>query len=180
MTPVIISNAGTGGAMFGISVSSKNPVRCVKVLELANTDPAFANIITFGIEGKHYKKVGADHVKRIPNSGYAPFVWETCNQYIQYLQESEKDDKWTKMAEFDKTGKPSPTLGFRFNKDAMSIEITALDNVSNQFATALINGKLDPAEVLPEWASQAKEAGGDIVLKEVQSQYNTWKKAAKK
>ncbi len=51
-------NVGGGrDTMIGIGKNSKNPELAIKLIEQMNTNKELYNLISFGIEGKHYKKL---------------------------------------------------------------------------------------------------------------------------
>lgn len=170
-----ISTSYTSRALHGVSVTSKNPIRAVKLLELANTDEALCNLITYGVEGKHYSKIGTKMISRIQNSGYAPFVWETCNRYLQYFMEGENESKWDNFDNFASTAISLPTLGFWYDRSVKDMEISDIQNIGSQYKNALLKGSLNPEVAIPELLQAVKGVGGDQVLADLQVQYDTWK-----
>ncbi|MDI3311968.1 MAG: extracellular solute-binding protein, partial [Thermoanaerobacterium sp.] len=58
-----------------ISVTSENPERAMMLIELVNTDKELYNLLVFGIENKHYKKIGPNRIEPIKDSGYQGIAW---------------------------------------------------------------------------------------------------------
>jgi len=178
-TPVMCT-ADVMGSMTAISKTSKNPERAMMFLELFNSDPYLNNLINYGIENKHYKKVAENTIETIPDSGYAlGMQWALGNQFINYLQKSEDPNKWKQFEEFNKNAKPSPELGFIFNPEPIKTEKAACDTVIGQYGRALDNGVIDPAKYLPDFLKKLKEAGADKIIAEKQKQFDAWKSASK-
>ena len=176
LTDPIMCTADVMGSLTAISKTSKNPERAMMFLELMNTDKYLNNLINYGIENKHYKKVSDTTIEAIPDSGYSlGMQWALGNQFINYLQKAEDQDKWKQYEEFNRRAKPSPELGFIFNSDPVKTEKAACDNVISQYYRALTFGVIDPAKYLPEFISKLKAAGGDKIIAEKQKQFDEWK-----
>jgi putative aldouronate transport system substrate-binding protein len=180
LTEPVMCTADVMGSLTAISKTSKNPDRAMMFLELMNTDKYLNNLINYGIENKHYKKISENTIEAITDSGYSlGMQWALGNQFINYLQKAEDPNKWAQYEEFNKKAKPSPELGFIFNPDPIKNEKAACDNVISQYYRALTFGVIDPAKYLPEFLSKLKAAGGDKIIAEKQKQFDTWKATKK-
>jgi putative aldouronate transport system substrate-binding protein len=74
---------GVQAIMTAISKTSKNAERAIQFLELINTDATLFNLLTFGIEGKNYTKVGDNTIKINQAGGYkADLGWVMGNSLI--------------------------------------------------------------------------------------------------
>ncbi len=176
ITPPIISNRDTSGSMQAISQTSKNPERALMVLELFNTDQYFNNLINFGIEDIHYKKISDNQIVPGPeNEKYNPGTpWMFGNQFINYLWENEDPEKWDKFRDFNDKASTTKTLGFIFDPSKVKNEIAACNNVWDQYVPALETGTVDPEEYLPMAINAFKEAGSDRIIAEKQRQLDEW------
>ncbi len=176
VTPPIKSNAEMTGSLQAISVTSKNPERAIMFLELVNTDPTLSNIINYGIEGKHYIKVSDNVIKAGPElEKYNPGIgWVFGNQFISYVWDNEAPDKWQQFLEFNKQGTETKTLGFVFDAEPVKTEIAQCVNVWDQYMPGLETGTVNPNEVLPEFIKAMKDAGGDEIIAEKQTQLDAW------
>ncbi|MBQ8588253.1 MAG: extracellular solute-binding protein, partial [Clostridia bacterium] len=88
--------------MTAVNAKSKNIEKAVQLLELMNTDKELYNLISFGIEGKHYDKLEGDYIKLIDNSGYNPnAAWKFGNTFNAYLMEGQEPDQWEKCKEIN-------------------------------------------------------------------------------
>lgn len=176
MTNPIISNRDTSGSMQAISTTSENPERAMMLIELFNTDPYFNNLINFGIEGSHYKKISdqviepdADNTKYNPGTG-----WMFGNQFINYLWANEDPEKWSKFKAFNDQAVGTRTLGFVFDPTPVKTQIAACNNVWDQYVPALETGAVDPDEYVEKLLMAFEEAGADEIIAEKQKQLNAW------
>lgn len=178
LTPIITRTADATGAMHGISVASRNPERVMKFLNLVWTDPYLCNLIVWGIENKHYTKTGANYIKTIPNSGWdMGLPWAMGNQYIQYLQEGEAPDKYTKFQEFNKKGKTTVNSGFYFNQKPYEAEIAAIKAVAGEYLDGIRCGIYDnPREKIEEMLARMEKAGYKKVTAAMQKEFDAFLK----
>ncbi|MCR8630323.1 ABC transporter substrate-binding protein [Paenibacillus radicis (ex Xue et al. 2023)] len=161
---------------MGISRNSKNPDRAMMFLELLNSDKELFNLISYGIEGKHYSKVDADHVKSIANGGYAPNQsWVFGNVFNSYLQEGQPSGTWEETQKLNESAVPSVLTGFVFNLDPVKTEIANMKAVEDEYLPSLSTGTVDPAQKYNEFIDKYKKAGQPKVMAEVQKQLDAWK-----
>lgn len=174
-------NTSVTGAIQAISVTSKNPEKVMEFLNLLNTDEYLRNLVDKGIEGEHYTQNDdgtiADLDARIDN--YNLPTYSLGNHFILKLYEDDPADKWESFKAFNDSAKTAPTLGFHFDISAVRTELASLTNVSEEFAEALFTGSVDPEEYLPKANKKFEEAGLQIVLDEIQKQFDAWKEANK-
>lgn len=171
-------------AVWTISVHSGNPERAMMFLNLMYSEPDMANLLMWGIEGKHYVKVSDNVIDYPPgidstNVGYSNQVWIIGNQFLTYTFKTDDPDLLTEMKAFNEQTLKSKALGFSFNADPVKNEITALNNVLEQYRKALETGTVNPADKLQEFRNKLKAAGIDKVIAEKQRQLDAWAAANK-
>ncbi|MBW7452643.1 ABC transporter substrate-binding protein [Paenibacillus sepulcri] len=181
LTQPIISTGDALGSMMSISATSKDPERAMMFLNLLYTDKYLVNLLSFGIEGKHYVKK-SDNIISYPEgidgttSGYnpgTPFMFG--NQFNDYLFDNENPEKWNEFERFNGEAVESKLLGFNFNIEPVKNEISAFQNAVKEFTPGLHTGTVDPEEVLPKFLEKMKSIGMDKVYAEVQKQLDEWK-----
>ncbi|WP_127587762.1 ABC transporter substrate-binding protein [Paenibacillus koleovorans] len=166
---------GIQPTMTAISRTSKNPERAMMLLELVNTDSTLFNLLAFGIEGKHYTKVGPNTIKIQTGAGYAHGrSWEFGNVFNGYLLEGQPADTWEKTKKLNDSAKRSELYGFKFDDTPVKTELANLKAVADEFSIALNTGSVDPAQYLPKYIEARKKAGIDRILEERQKQLNAW------
>jgi putative aldouronate transport system substrate-binding protein len=171
--------------LWTISTNSKNPERTMMFMNLMYSDKDIANLLLWGIEGKHYVKT-SDTAIDFPEGidtktvGYANQGWLTGNSLIAYIYKTAPADKNKTIVNNNKNAIKSKALGFAFNSEPVKNEITALNNVTDQYRKGLESGTIDPADKLQEFRTKLKAAGIDKVIAEKQKQLDAWAAASKK
>lgn len=165
--------------LWGIAQQSENPERVMKLLDLMYTDNELVNLLTWGIEGKHYVKV-SDNTINYPdgvdrsNVGYTMNALTVSNPLIAYTLEGEDPDLAQSIKEWNESAKKSKALGFTFNPSNVQNEMTAISNVIKRYEAVLETGSIDPESKLQEFRDQLKAAGIDKVIEEKQKQLDEW------
>ena len=183
LRPVTLSTGGVQGALQAVSRNSKNPEKTIEFLNLLYTDRTVKNLITQGIEGKHYTLV--DGVKQLPegaskaaDTGYAPGnEFGVGNRWLSDISPGYGPDVWEKWDQFNKDAEVSGALGFLFDSSEFASEIAAMQNVYAEYMPSLLVGAVDPNEYLPLAMEKFRTAGMDKVLAEIQRQFDEWKAA---
>jgi ABC-type sugar transport system, periplasmic component len=165
--------------IWGISVNSKNPERTMMFMNLLYSDPAIANLMQWGIEGKHYVKTSDTSVDfpsgvTVQTVGYSNQAWLIGNPFITFTFKGEPLDKWEQVKQANANALKSKALGFLFNSEPVKNEITALNNVRTQYEKILETGTVDPADKLEEFNKKLKAAGIEKVITEKQKQLDAW------
>lgn len=178
MTETMSNTNDALGSIMAISANCENPARVMKFVELFNTDKYLNNLVNFGIEGVNYKKLSENRIAPIKNSGYdnVSMQWMFGNILENYLMENEDEDKCEQLVEFNKTGKPSPYLGFIPDLSSVSVEQGACKNVMSEYHKNITYGAVDYETELPKYIKKLEQAGINRIVEEVQKQYDEWKK----
>jgi putative aldouronate transport system substrate-binding protein len=171
--------------LWTISKNSADPERVMEFMNLMYTDKDMVNLMKWGVEGKHYVKL-SDNTIEYPSGvdsksvGYSNQNFLTPNSFLTYVFKGDSPDVWKRTAEENQQAIKSKALGFNFNSNPVKNEITALNNVVDQYVKGLESGVLDPAQRLPEFIAKLKAAGMDKVIAEKQKQLDAWAAANKK
>ncbi|AWB43087.1 ABC transporter substrate-binding protein [Paenibacillus sp. CAA11] len=171
----IITNTSVQGSIMAISANSEHPEKAMEFLNLLNTDTKLRNMVDSGIEGVHYKLNG-NKIENLPESkNYDMPSYSLGNNMLLYLNPNDPDNKWDEFKKFNAEGKDSPILSFNFDSTKVASEMTAVQNVKEQFWASLMTGTVDPATYLPKTIEKFKQAGLDKVMQEAQSQLDAWR-----
>lgn len=165
--------------LYGIAQQSQNPERAMMMLNLMYTNSELANLMTWGIEGKHYVKVSETQVEfpegvDASNVGYMVQSWLVGNPLITYVPRSNVPDYWDRVRESNEKAIKSKALGFAFDASPVQNEMTAINNVVEQYQKVLETGTVDPSSRLEEFNKKLKSAGIDKYLEEKQRQLDEW------
>ena len=172
--PSYVTNNSTTGAMTAISATSEHPEKAMELINLVNTDATLRNMLMFGIEGTHYEKVSDNQIKRDPNGPYSVTSWAYGNLFDTYVLDSDPADKWEAFEEFNKNAKTSPILGFKFDTEPVTTQISAVNNVLQEFERSLYSGSVDPVEGLNQLNEKLAASGINEIKTEMQNQLNEW------
>lgn len=163
-------------SMQAISQTSKNPERALMFLNLLNTDKELLNLISYGIEGKHYTRISADTIKMNDNSGYNPNTsWVFGNTFLVDMQEGQDPQVLELTQKENNEAKSSPILGFTFDPEPVQTEIANIQAVNDEYGPPLNTGAADVEQKLAEYIEKRKKAGIEKVVAEVQKQLDEWK-----
>lgn len=165
--------------LWTIAQQSENPERAMMMIDLMYTNEDISNLLVWGIEGKHYVKI-ADRQVDYPegvdstNVGYAMQNWVLGNPYIAFAAKNDDPNMGNIIKGYNESAKKSKALGFAFNSQAVKNEITALNNVLEQYKKMLETGTVEPSEKLSEFNAKLKSAGLEKVITEKQKQLDAW------
>ena len=180
--PPFACTSNINGYMYSISSNSIDIETSMQFLNLMYSDPVVANLITYGIEGKHYEFVDKENgIINFPEgvtadtSGYSTSEgWRKGNQFITYVWEGDPVDIWEQMKNFNHSAAKSTAYGFRFDSTPVQAEILRCNEIRYEYSEGLEYGLLDPDVALPEFRDRLKDAGIDVIIAEKQRQLDEW------
>ena len=156
--------------MIGIGANSKNPEKALKFIELINTDKELYNLICFGIEGKHYNKVGENRIELIENSGYNPnAAWKFGNQFNAYLLPGQADDVWEQTKQINESAEKVVNFGFDPDYTAVRTQQAQCSTVISEYKV-MNTGAINPDEYFDDFEKKLYDAGLQDIINEIQSQ----------
>lgn len=155
-----------------ISAQTKYPEKTMKFLELLNTDKEVFNLVSFGVEGKHYKWADEQHIECDTNSGYCPnSSWVFGNVFNAYPQVGQDADVWEKTKKMNDDAEKSPIMGIVFDTNDITLELAQCKKVQQLYLVSKINRAVgDPDTYWEEYRAELKKAGIDKVLECYQKQ----------
>lgn len=164
-------NVGGGrDTMIGIGKNSKNPELAIKLIEQMNTNKELYNLISFGIEGKHYKKIDDVHIRYVNNSGYAPkAAWKFGNQFNALLLEGQADDVWEETKKLNDSAYKSALIGYTADTALIRTEITQVESVIGEYSI-ITKGSKNPDTYYNDFKLKLKDAGNDKIVEEINRQ----------
>lgn len=167
--------------LWTIPTNCEDPVSAMKMLNLMYSDADVANLLIWGIEGKHYVKTDVENIIDYPagvdstTTGWGLNLgWEMGNQFLSYVWKGDSPDLMDELAAFNKSAKASKAMGFVFDSTSVKAEIAALTNVVNQYKLGLECGQSNPEETLPKFIADLEANGIDKVIAEKQKQLDAY------
>lgn len=158
---------------YTVMSNSEHPEACMKFLNLWISDPEVGTLISYGIEGKHYQ-LNENGLGCYPEgqdaSSCTYHLGSNLSNINRILWESENPDYAELLVESNRDARKSAGMGFSFNTESVTNEITQLDNVCSKYQIGLECGALDPETALPVFIEELKGAGIEKVIEEKQRQ----------
>lgn len=176
--PYVGSTAGEA-TINAISAKSKVAKEAIKVLELFNTDKELYNLISFGIEGKHYTKISDNKITLAAEKKYQPNdAWKYGNQFNAYYTQNQKEGIWEETIKLNNEAQKSPILGFVLNREKIKNELAQINSIYKEFLF-LETGAGYSDSKYNEYIEKLQNAGLPKVLAEVENQINEFFKNKK-
>ena len=183
----ILDSAQVQFMAWAVPVTSAYPEKAVALMNLFYSDPVVINLVSYGIEGKHYEIkdaetgiIGYPEGVTTATSGYAPGMnYGVGNELIGYVWEGNEPDIWAQLDQFNKSANASPVLGFAFDNSSVVNEISACNNVLAKYAVSMEIGCVNVDEELPKFQQELKSAGIEKIIAEKQKQIDAWYAANK-
>ena len=105
--------------------------------------------------------------------------WMMPNQFQTHVWEGNDPDLWTEMKEFNTNAKVSKASGFSFDSTNVANELTAVQNVYNEYQTSVEYGFVDPETGIAEMNDKMMTAGLQKIIDEKKAQLAAWQEANK-
>ena len=184
ITNALITTSQAQMANFVVSNGSKHKELAVKAFNIINSDPKVLNEMVYGPEGTNWSFTGKtiEAQKQIKlTANYAKgdthmAAWQTGNNAILYLPTTVTADQVKQRDASVKAATVSPLLGFSFDQTTVSSQITAIQNVMQKYMNDLNTGSVDPTSTIKKMDADLKAAGYATVQKEMQKQYDAFRK----
>ena len=155
-----------------INANTKYPEESIKFLELLNTDKEVFNLISFGIEDKHYTWADEEHIECNSESGYFPnSSWVFGNVFNAHPQVGPGADVWETTKELNDSAVKSPLMGLAFDTTDITLELAQCNKVQQTYLVSRIDRAIDdPDSYWEEYRAELKKAGIDKVIECYQKQ----------
>lgn len=171
----VLTTGGFTSTITAIPSSSKNPERAMMVINLMNTDTELYNLISFGIEGKHFEKNADGTVTLINSDKYTANPWVMGNTFLGYTLEGKSLDFNAGIVKLNNTAKASTALGFVFDATPVKTQLAQVQTVIDEYYPGLNCGAVDNVgESLEAFRAKLKSAGSDEIVAEMQRQLTAW------
>lgn len=174
-TGKIVRKAGVENAT-GISTTSKNPERSLMLIELLMTNEECYRLFQFGILGRQYEIVDGkittpeSYNSEVDGGGFCGWALRTDKFSIPYTSEDPR--RYTLNDEWKQVAIDNPYVGFAFNAESVSAELSAVANVNAQLGLQILLGKTaDPVAAVAEYRKQLEAAGINTIIEAVEAQY---------
>lgn len=170
---------------MAIPSTTKNAEKTMEFINLLYTDYDVRELLGLGIKGKHWvetedgKWTLPEGAKNKTETGWESAASKYGNRFLLRPAEDQPADIWEQLKKFNDDSIKSKALGFSFDPAPVAGQIAAVQNAYNEYMPAIIVGAIDPETALPEAIKAMDAVGARDIIKEVQRQYDEWKKINK-
>ncbi len=173
---VYVTNEKATGSLVSINSQSEYPEMAMDFINRMYSDPVLMRYLVNGIEGKNYNLVDGA-IERIENTGYdvPEFTFLASEMMTPSVKAKSVDENERKalLDEYLERVKPSPILGFNFDKTGSEKEYENVNQVIDQYVRDIKTGAFDD-NYYQEFIDKLKIAGIDKLVEDVQSQLDEW------
>lgn len=175
-----VNNGATRAAMTAINKDSKYQKEAMQLINMVNSDQELMDLVSFGIEGKHYTRGNDGKITLKKDSGYGSSgsSWNYGNQFIASLEDGMADDVYEETQRLNSEAKKSDIFGFNFDTKPVVNEISQVGAIIHEY-DCFNNGSRNPDEYFSEMEKRLKTAGEDKIMEEVKKQLNEFYKNRK-
>ncbi|MNI19334.1 Bacterial extracellular solute-binding protein [compost metagenome] len=136
------------------------------------------DLVEYGIEGKNWTPTGEDSYKIMEGSQYSfPGYVLTWRPGMTRTPDTmtPDDKKWYKWAQNPNNFATSKAAGFTVNTDSIKSEVAKLSPLYDTIFKPLAVGVLTADKGLDQLKKEAKAAGIDTIISEIQKQYDAFR-----
>ncbi len=177
-----LSTFSLQGALTAISKSSKHPVEALKLIEFANTNREYRNMMRYGLEGTHYT-TNEDTTVIKTDAGvtnYTPWAYVQASYALSAVEASKfpsvpaDPNMWQVVWDGYKDGTTSAALGFVFDYSPVQNQVNACKAIKDMYWFEMQTGTSNPAEVFPKIIAELEAAGIRDIIAEAQTQLDAF------
>lgn len=180
LTPDACYTTVTNAVLYGISTNSEDPEKAMMLLNWIYKTKEANDLINWGIQDKDYVVLEdgtIDYPEGITaeNVGYhQDYGWALPNQYNSYVWTGNDANVWDQYQDVRDNAIKSSAYGLFFDTTPVLNEISALTAVSDQYATTIASGSVDPETAIAEFNEKLYDAGLQDVIDAKQEQLDAW------
>lgn len=160
--------------MNGISATSKNIPAALKFLNVLYRDPEVSQMISFGVEGLHYK-INDEGLTENLNAGFFwNNGWAAGLQFLVTPTVGNSPDLWEKTQAIENASVCAETLSFGADLSNVSTEMAQINEIKSEHKLDFILDDTAYEAAMEEMYQSLYKAGLQNVLDEIQAQLDAW------
>ena len=177
IAPPRAESIAIGNLQYGISANSAHPDESFTVLQALYTDPEFATMLSYGLEGKHYvlnENGRAEYPEGMTaeNEPYGGFAATAAYPDFLILPVKETalyEDAKATVEAWDDAVEVSASFGFFYDTTEMTDFVTAYMNLQDKYLNAVMTGSVALEDILPQIKGELESIGFYEVLADTQA-----------
>lgn len=159
-----------------ISRTSKHPEKVIAVMDWLSIQENH-DLMQYGIEGTHWKRVGNDQYEIPTGNNYSfpgyELTWRPpLERTLTDIDPVEK--QWFDRAKDANNFTPSPLIGLTWDQTKVKTEIASVDPLYKEWMANFYYGLFDVDEKFPAMEEAYKKAGYDTILQNAQEQVDAF------
>lgn len=155
---------------MAIPASSGNKERAMMLLEKLRNEKEYYMLLTYGIEGYHYKVDGQKMEFLNRNYGNEPGTWGFRDEKFKCWDSVLPDEAIGMRKEFEENAVDTPLVNFDLNLSGIEAEYNAVKEITALYYDPLKLGYIDYEEGMKSLNEQLEQAGNEKVKAEIQRQ----------
>lgn len=174
------ADSGTVGCYYTVPVTAKEPEAAMRFMNLMYKDSRLANLLIWGIEGKHYVVTdeetgviaypeGVDASNNTYSYGLGLYG-NQLNVYTMGQSTKAEDEVWTATA----MKRQTKGYGFCYDASAMTNQIIAVEAVVKEYTPALTTGSAELETTYAEFLRKLEDNGINEIIADKQAQFDAW------
>ena len=175
-----LSTYSLRGSLTAINVATKHPVEALKLIEYANTNKEYRNMMRYGLEDVHYTWNEDGTVTKTPQgqTNYSPWAYTQASYSLSAVEASPfpsvpaDPNMWQVVWDGYKDAVTSAGLGFAFDHSSVANQVNAAKAIKELYWSEMITGTSDPEVVFPQIIEELEGIGIREVVAEAQRQLN--------
>ena len=176
--PKVVNSYTANG--ISLNRNTANIEKALGFLDLLRNDERYFNLTWYGIEGKHWERVGENGYTLLDgqldqNEKYQPgCVWGWKNGDMLLDDANDTPERKEIFTRWQGETIPNPISGFTPDTSAIKNEMAAMTNVGQQYGAPLFTGMIEKnniPEAIEVYRNQTKQAGYENVISALQNQY---------
>ena len=174
ISPAVLSTEVLLATLTGVGAYSTHPEKAVQMMEIIHTDKEIYNMLSWGIEGVNYEKIGENTIKVKEDNQYSIANWSIGSVANSYILDGNPEDIWEQTKEFNNNAVVSPLMGFTANTENIVSDYGNCQTVIDEYLERIQYGYDDPEKLVTEFRQKLKTAGSDRIIEELQRQVDEW------
>lgn len=181
-TQIIEEKVSTGSSTkfsWAVPTTATEPQAAVEFLNLLYTNEEINNLMAWGIEGRDYELNEEGEAVKLDDGLYQYSDFLVGNQFLCYPANGQGGDFRERSEESLKTAELSKYFGCAVGTANISNELTAVNNVIEQYKPGYESGTIAVPDTYEEYyngefCTALRSAGVDTVIAEYQAQLDEW------
>lgn len=177
-----LSTFSLQGSLTAISAASNHVEEALKLIEFANTNKEYRNIMRYGIEGVHfnYNEDGTVTKTQQGLDNYQPWPYTQASYSLSAVEASSfpgmnaDPNMWNVVWDGYKDAITSAALGFAFDYTPVANETNAVKAIKQMYWDEMQTGTSDPDVIFPQIIKELEDAGIRDIIAEAQRQLDEY------